>query len=126
MRSASVSGRIGLLEERVRRFERSREEHDAPCVLRDSLQRVRHGGRRRDPHQEHRINILKAPIQGLGNREIPAHDLDLSRQARRIRVAGHGAEPRSRCRQLRHNLAADVPGAADDEDTIHERTDPIT
>jgi hypothetical protein len=65
---------------------------------------------------------LKAPIQGLRNREIPAHDVDLWRQAKQIRVATHGAKPRSCCRQLRHNVAADVPGAADDEDAIHERT----
>src|SRR5207247_8850163 len=71
------------------------------------------------PHQKNRINILQAAIQGLGNREIPAHHLDLWRQTGRLRVASHGAEPRSRCRQLIDNLATDVPGAADDEDTIH-------
>src|SRR5207253_11355439 len=63
---------------------------------------------------------FQAPIKSLGNREIPAHYLDLWRPAGRIRVAGHGAEPRSRCTQLVDNLATDVPGAADDEDTVHQ------
>jgi len=63
--------------------------------------------------------ILQAAIQPLGNREIPAHHLDLWRQTGRIRVADHGAAPRSRCRELTDNLATDIPGAADDEDTIH-------
>ena len=108
MRSASVSGRIGLLEERVRRLEWSGQEHDAPRVVRDSLQRRWRSRRRCDPYQEDRINILQAAIEALGNREIPAHHLDLSPEQRRIRVAGHGAELCSRCRQFRDHVAADV------------------
>jgi predicted ATPase len=103
----------------VRRLERSGEEHESPCVVRDSFQRTRRSRRRRHPYQEDRVDIFQAPFEGLGNREIPAHHLDLWRQAGRIRVAGHHAEPRSRCPQLIDNLATDVPGAADDEDTVH-------
>jgi hypothetical protein len=103
----------------VRRLERSCEEHDAPRVVRDSFQRTWRSHRRCDPYQEDRINIFEARIKRLGNREIPAHHLDLWRQAGRIRVASHRAEPRSRGPQLIDNLATHVPGAADDEDTVH-------
>jgi len=51
--------------------------------------------------------------------ELAVHHFDLWRQSGRTRVAGHGAEPRSRCRELIDNLATDVPGAADDQNTIH-------
>ena len=104
----------------MRRLERSCEEHDSPCVIRESIQRTGRSRRRSHPYQEDRINIFQAPIKSLGNRGIPAHHLDLWRQTGRIRVAGHRAEPISRRPQLIDNLATDVPGAADDEDTVHE------
>jgi hypothetical protein len=104
----------------VRRLERSCEEHDSARVVRDSFQRTWRSRRRCDPYQEDRINIFQASIKGLGSGEIPAHHLDLWRQAGRSRVADHRAEPRPRCAQLMDNLATDVPGAADDEDTVHE------
>ena len=101
------------------RFERSREEHDAPRVLRDSLQCTSHGGGRRHPDQKHRIDIFQAAIERLWNREIPAHHIDLWRHTGRVRVADHGAETRPRCRQLIDNVATNVAGAADDKDAIH-------
>jgi hypothetical protein len=71
------SEEIALLEERVCRLDRSREEIDAPCVLRDPLPRGDNGGRRGGPHQEHGIDAIETSMQGLGNSEIPANHRDL-------------------------------------------------
>jgi hypothetical protein len=90
-------------------------------VLRDPLQCGSDGGRRGSPHQEHRIDAIQAPIKGLGKSEISAHHLNVWRQTSRVRVAGERADSHARGRQLRENLAADVAGCSDDEDTIHAR-----
>ena len=105
------SGRVGLLKEGVCRFDRSGEKHDAPRVLRDPLQCGSNGAARGGPHQEHRLHAIQACIQGLGECEIPSHHLNLRGQTSRVRVARQRADLHAATRQLRDNLATDVPVA---------------
>jgi hypothetical protein len=61
-------------------------------VLRDPLQSGGNSGRWGGPHQEHRIDVVQALIQSLGESEISAYYIDVRRQTSRVRVAGERAD----------------------------------
>jgi hypothetical protein len=113
------SRRIGLLKERMRCLERRGEVNDAPRVLRDSLECGFDRIRRRDPHHEYRIDLLQAGVETLGNREIPAHDVDVCRQTRCVRIASHRTTPGASSSQLIDDVTPDVSSGAGDQDSIH-------
>ena len=110
---------VGLLKEWMGRFERCGEVHDPPRMLRDSLERAFDRVRRRDPHQEHRVDLLQAGIETLGNREIPAHDVGMCRQTCAVRISSHRTKPGARGSQLIDNVTPDVSSGAGDEDAMH-------
>jgi hypothetical protein len=103
----------------MRRLERRREVHNAPRVLRDSLERAFDRVRRRHPHQEDRINLTQAGIETLGNCEIPAHDVDVCRHTRCVRIASHRTKLGTRGDQLIDDVTPNVSGGAGDEDAVH-------
>ena len=109
---------VGLLKKWMRRLERRGEVDDPPRLLRDSLDRTFDRVRRRDPHQEHGVDLLQAGIETLGNREIPAHDVDICRQMCSVRISGHGAKLGARRSQLIDHVTPDVSSGAGDEDPI--------
>lgn len=88
-------------------------------MLRDPIQRGNNGRWRRGPHEEDRIDAKQASIKGLGKIEISAHYLNMWRQTSGVQVANQRADLRARGGQLRDNLAANVSGGANDEDTAH-------
>src|ERR1700680_3621073 len=65
------------------------------------------------PHRWH----IQAFIKGLGESAISAYQIKVWRQTSRVRVAGECADSHTHGRQLRENLAADVAGSSNDEDT---------
>jgi len=113
---------IGLLKERVRRFERSGKVNDAARAPGDALQSGSCGGGRGGPHEKDGAGIVEARIKSFGNGEIAANDFDLRRQIGGARIAGQGAHWRAGGDQLRDDLAADRAGGADYENGIHGRT----
>jgi hypothetical protein len=52
-----------LLKKRVRRPVRGGEKHDSPDMLSNPVQGSRGGGARSDPHEEYRIDAVKASIE---------------------------------------------------------------
>jgi hypothetical protein len=69
--------------------------------------------------QEHRIDLLQAGVETLGNREIPPHDIDVGRQTRCVRIASHRTKLGARSSQLIDDVTPDVSSGAGDEDSIH-------
>ena len=88
----------------------------------DPLQSGSDGGRRGDPHQEHRVDAIQASIQGLGTVRSPRTTSTCGGKASRVRIADQRADLHARGRQLRENLAADVAGSSNDEDAFHAST----
>ena len=86
---------IGLLKERVRRFERSGKVDDAARALRDALQSGSYSGRWGGPHEKDGVGAIEACIESFGNGEITANDPDLRRQIGGFWIAGHGADWRA-------------------------------
>jgi hypothetical protein len=113
------AGGIGLLEERMQRFKRSREEYDAPRMLRD-LPQCRCDCRRwSGPYQENRICISETCRQSIGTCQVPIHNLGLCGQRGRVRISGHGPDLSSGSEQLRDDLPAGVPRSSDNKDAMH-------
>ena len=83
---------IGLLKERVRRFERSGKVDDAAGARGDALQSCSYSGGRSGPHEEDGGSVVETSIESFWNGEIAANDLDLRRQICDVWIAGHGAD----------------------------------
>lgn len=79
--------RIGLLKERVIRSNRSRKKHDAFRARRDSRDRICRRRQRRDPDQEHSVDVVQCSIERFGHDEIAAHDIDAVREIARLGIA---------------------------------------
>ena len=88
-------------------------------MLRDPLERAVDRVRRCDPHEEHRIDLVQAGIETLRPSEIPAHDIEMRRQIRSVRISSHRAKAGTRGSQLIDNVTPDVSSGSGDEDAIH-------
>ena len=110
---------IRLLEKRVRGAVRRRQQHDLPGVCGDPLERRRRRRERDGPHEEDGVDAVQAGVECVWCSEITAHEIDVSRKVRGVRIAAHGANPAAGTAQLRYHLGADVAGRAGDEDAFH-------
>ena len=112
---------IRLLEERVRRAVRRREQHDLAGVRGNPLERRRGRGEWRDPYEKDAVDAVHAIVECVGRGEITAHHFDIRWQVGSARIAAHGANLAAGSAKLRDHLAADVARRAGNEDPLHRR-----
>jgi len=90
-------------------------------MFRNPRQGWSNGRGRSTPHQKHRIDIVQASVESVGDCEVAADDFDWGGQVGGIRIAGQGTDADIRGDQLRNDLAPDVTSGSDDEDSFHTR-----
>ena len=88
-------------------------------MRRDAFQGGTSRGGRGGPHQEYGFDTAQRFIQRLWNGQISTQDFNLRRKPCRVRVADQDTNVSGGSGQLRNHGAADVTGAADDENSIH-------
>jgi hypothetical protein len=75
---------------------------------------------RGSPDKEHRIDSVKARVQGRRVGEVTPNDLDAWRQVSGLRVACKRAGLGVGGQKLRDELTADRSGGTSDEKSLHE------
>ena len=92
-----------------------RQQHDTFRTGRDTVNGRAGGGKWRDPHQKHVVDVIEARVERRWCAQITGDDFDVTGQIGGLRIARQRADGAAGHAQLRDEFPSDVACCAGDE-----------